>query len=221
MLRACPARVDEQMASEGSERTQDLRKRKGAETRERILDAATELFSSQGYAGTGVSEIARRAGIEKAALYWHFRSKELLLAAVIERIDAQWIEQIRRHVAEAVEPRDRLEHFVAGLRRLVADQHHLLRLMMSIALERSEASKTRDAVRRILDRTAEVVAQEFEQSLGVALPDIDLVARMSLGYLFEATLRGAVDPDHVDLDRLFRHLRRLIALDLERQIRSG
>jgi AcrR family transcriptional regulator len=198
---------------------QDLRRRKGAATRERIVEAAIELFSSQGYAASGVSEIARRARIEKAALYWHFESKEELLAEVIERIDAGWIEEIQKQIAEVREPWERLERFVAGLRRLVAGQSHLLRLMMNVALERSEVSpESRHAVRRILDRTVAVITDEFEKSLGVPLPDADLIARLSLGSLFEATLRSAVDPDHLDLDRAFRYLRRLIALDVGVQL---
>lgn len=199
---------------------QDRRRRKGAETRERILRAATELFSSQGYAATGVSEIARRAGIEKAALYWHFDSKETLLAEVIERIDADWIETIRTQVVEQTDPAERLTQFVEGLKSLVAEQPHRLRLMMSVALERSEVSpETRNAIRRILDNTATVIVEEFERTMGVALPDVDLIARLSLGYLFEATLRSTVDPENLDLDRLFTHLKRLIGRDLAAQIR--
>jgi len=199
---------------------QDQRKRKGAQTRERILDAAVELFASQGYAASGVSEIARRARIEKAAVYWHFASKQELLAEVIDRIDAGWIEEIRRQLAEVGEPYERLRLFVEGLRRLVAEQSHLLRLMMNVALDGSDVSpESRDAVRRILDRTAAVITEEFETALGVALPDADMIARLSLGYLFEATLRGAVDPEHLELDRLFKYLRRLIAIDVGAKMR--
>lgn len=52
--------------------------------RERILDAATELFSRQGVAGTPVKAIATLAGVTPALVHYYFGDRELLLDAVIE-----------------------------------------------------------------------------------------------------------------------------------------
>jgi AcrR family transcriptional regulator len=52
-------------------------------TRARILDAALELFSEHGFDGTTLQQIADRLGLTKAALYYHFRSKDDLLRALI------------------------------------------------------------------------------------------------------------------------------------------
>lgn len=64
----------------------------GSDTRARILDAALELFSEHGFDGTTLQQIADRLGFTKAALYYHFRSKDDLLQALvrpaIEQIDA-------------------------------------------------------------------------------------------------------------------------------------
>ena len=46
------------------------------ETRQRILDVALDLFVEQGYEKTSLREIAERVGVTKAALYYHFQSKE-------------------------------------------------------------------------------------------------------------------------------------------------
>jgi AcrR family transcriptional regulator len=54
----------------------------GADTRQRILVAAVELFSANGYAGTSVRDIADALGMTKAALYYHFAGKEEILQAV-------------------------------------------------------------------------------------------------------------------------------------------
>jgi AcrR family transcriptional regulator len=54
-----------------------------SDTRARILDAALELFSEHGFDGTTLQEIADRLGFTKAALYYHFRSKDDLLQALI------------------------------------------------------------------------------------------------------------------------------------------
>jgi AcrR family transcriptional regulator len=55
-------------------------------TRERILDAALELFVAQGYDGTSLRQIAEQLGVTKAALYYHFESKEAILRALHMRL---------------------------------------------------------------------------------------------------------------------------------------
>jgi len=55
------------------------------ETRERILEVAAERFAARGYADVSMQEIADAMGITKAALYYHFRSKEELFAEVVRR----------------------------------------------------------------------------------------------------------------------------------------
>ena len=53
--------------------------------RQAILDAATRLFSSRGYADTGIDDIGEAVGITGPAVYRHFTSKQELLVAVLER----------------------------------------------------------------------------------------------------------------------------------------
>ena len=53
------------------------------DTRERILTVANELFTEQGYEGTSLREISDRLGITKAALYYHFRSKDEILTTLL------------------------------------------------------------------------------------------------------------------------------------------
>lgn len=54
------------------------------DTRERIKDVALELFTEQGYEQTSLREIAERLGVTKAALYYHFKSKEEIVHAFVE-----------------------------------------------------------------------------------------------------------------------------------------
>lgn len=55
-------------------------------TRDRIMEAAIDLFTEQGFDKTSLREVADRVGVTKAALYYHFRSKEELLLSLIERV---------------------------------------------------------------------------------------------------------------------------------------
>ncbi|MDR7275488.1 TetR/AcrR family transcriptional regulator [Catenuloplanes atrovinosus] len=59
--------------------------RKGQATRERILDAATELIAQRGVAGTSTEDVRKAAGIGGSQLYHYFDSKQALIRAVITR----------------------------------------------------------------------------------------------------------------------------------------
>ena len=66
-------------------------------TRQRILDAATDLFIEKGYEGTSLREIAERVGVTKAALYYHFASKAEMVAALLapfEDIQREWVSDV-------------------------------------------------------------------------------------------------------------------------------
>ena len=56
------------------------------DTRQRILNVALDLFTEQGYDGTSLREIAEQLGVTKAAIYYHFESKEDILMALHMRI---------------------------------------------------------------------------------------------------------------------------------------
>jgi AcrR family transcriptional regulator len=57
-------------------------------SRERLLDAAVQVFARDGYSGTSIDRIAAEAGLSKGAVYWNFVSKEELFFALLdERID--------------------------------------------------------------------------------------------------------------------------------------
>ena len=64
-----------------------------ADVREQILDTAAELFYREGVRGVGVDRIAAESGVAKMTLYYHFGSKDDLVAAWLRhhRPDAEWM----------------------------------------------------------------------------------------------------------------------------------
>jgi AcrR family transcriptional regulator len=60
------------------------------DARARILDCAYDLFSRRGVRGVGVDEIIDKAGVAKATLYRHFRSKDELVLAFLEQREQLW-----------------------------------------------------------------------------------------------------------------------------------
>jgi AcrR family transcriptional regulator len=66
----------------------------GSSARERILDAAYELFSRRGIQAVGVNEVTERAGVATATLYRHFPSKEKLVLAFLDLREQRWTKDL-------------------------------------------------------------------------------------------------------------------------------
>jgi len=81
-------------------------------TRQKILDAAMDVFSEVGYAAAGLGEVIERAGMTKGALYHHFDSKEALATAIIEQ-GTNLTSDAFRHVCESTSPA--LENMIHGV----------------------------------------------------------------------------------------------------------
>lgn len=63
-------------------------------TRQRIRDVALELFAEQGYEKTSLREIAERLDVTKAALYYHFKTKEEILVSIFDDLSQPIVELI-------------------------------------------------------------------------------------------------------------------------------
>jgi AcrR family transcriptional regulator len=76
--------------------------------RERLLEAATELFYADGVQSVGIDRVIAQAGVAKASLYSTFGSKEGLVGAYLERRHEVLIGRLRRAAAEVEDPVERL-----------------------------------------------------------------------------------------------------------------
>jgi AcrR family transcriptional regulator len=84
------------MATRTHRRTQEQRRE---ETRSRVLDAAIELLTEHGYAGTTMREVAARAGVSSGAMTHHFPRRVDLVGAALERLTAARVAQMREAAA--------------------------------------------------------------------------------------------------------------------------
>ena len=90
----------------------DERKTGKAATQERILVAATELFVSRGYERTTVSDVAERAGVSRATVFWHFSEKASLFRESFSRLMEPFRESLENELEE-LPPHKRLEEQLA------------------------------------------------------------------------------------------------------------
>lgn len=79
-----------------------------ATVRQRLLDAAAELFYADGVAATGIDAITAKAGVAKMSLYNNFSSKSDLVAAYLHRRCEEWREVRAERLARAKSPRERV-----------------------------------------------------------------------------------------------------------------
>ena len=83
----------------------------GADTRQRIEQAALELFLVRGYVGTPVRVIAKAAHVTTPALYWHYKSKDELCASILTRVYREFDELLRAAVKDG-SPEEQLRAYV-------------------------------------------------------------------------------------------------------------
>lgn len=156
-----------------------------APTRERILDAAVELFGCQGYSRTSVGEIEAAAGLapRSGALYKHFASKRALLEAAVSR-RAQAADEAGVQVDTVSTGDVRAEVELAGRLslRIVADDQALLRIVMR---EGDTFPELRDAFyERIVSRGQRSFVTWLRLAArrsGAPEPDFEALARLILG----------------------------------------
>jgi AcrR family transcriptional regulator len=90
-----------------------VNKRSGIKTKEKILDAAMQVFSTFGYAGANIRAIAKAAGISIGGVYLYFRNKEeLYLNLIKSRIEEQEL-TTKKTVTSAGSPEDALRAFLS------------------------------------------------------------------------------------------------------------
>jgi AcrR family transcriptional regulator len=103
---------------------------KDPDRRDRILDAASSVFAEKGFAGARVDDIASRAGVNKAMLYYHVGDKTALYSAVLLRN----FERVRGALDEALatggSARARLEAVITALTRMVQRHPDHPRMML-------------------------------------------------------------------------------------------
>ncbi len=100
------------------------------DTKERILDAALEMFSQNGYAGTNIRELSASLGLVKSGVYKHFESKEAIWNALLDQMIAYYAEHFGS--AEHLPPvPDSLEELTQMTMKMVNFTVHDERIIMT------------------------------------------------------------------------------------------
>ncbi|MFB8210670.1 MULTISPECIES: TetR/AcrR family transcriptional regulator [unclassified Streptomyces] len=146
----------------------------GVESRQRILDATVEIAGERGYEGTSIAAVSAKCGLPASSIYWHFKDKDDLIAAVIERSFETWLAAVELPSEGTGTPLERVTAMAGGVAKSLIDAPDFLRLGLMLALERRPAEprgrtvflQVRDIARAKIAETArELVPGLDEESL--------------------------------------------------------
>src|ERR1043166_2599982 len=99
-------------------------------SRDKILDAAEDLFARRGFAGIGMREVAEVAGLGKSSLFHHFKSKAQLYAAVAGRILDIFDQRLTAALAAGGDPAARFDRWIDALIDTFAEHPTSARLLL-------------------------------------------------------------------------------------------
>jgi AcrR family transcriptional regulator len=137
MRAARTRRIEEATARDGARRL-SRREQLGVESRRRIVDAAATLMAERGFAGTSIAAVSQRSGLPSGSIYWHFESKEALLAAVMEEGARRWFDALPRVDDLPTYPAQRTAALFEAVDASLESHPEFLRLLLLIALERRD-----------------------------------------------------------------------------------
>ncbi|MCZ4606856.1 TetR/AcrR family transcriptional regulator [Streptomyces chartreusis] len=177
----------------------------GVESRQRILDAAVEIAGERGYDGTSIAAVSAKCGLPASSIYWHFKDKDDLIAAVIERSFEAWLTAVELPGEEAGTPLERVTAMAGNVAKSLVDAPDFLRLGLMLALERRPTEpRGRTVFLQVRDIThrkiAEVAATLFPALDEAAVDTLTTYAIAGADGLF---VHREVKGDTVDLVALF------------------
>ena len=147
-----------------------------------ILEAATCLFSEKGYANVTVQEIADRAGLNKATLYYHMESKEELLFSIFDTICSLLIRKFREVMERPISPAQKLKEIIYAYLASLSEHPQAFRVFVSEGRElKGNHQKHIHRECNLMIRIVEEILHEGVEKGIFSLPDITTATLAILG----------------------------------------
>jgi AcrR family transcriptional regulator len=150
--------------------------------REKLLEAATEVFAERGYEGARVEQIADVAQVSPGLLYRHFEGKQELYEELLLLANRQLLEHLAQAAAPNLPTDQRVLRGLDAFFGFVESHRNLWRLIMKDVVEPEIAAIREDVTRRSVGLVATLAAQE--QDFGGTQPherELEMVSVMLVG----------------------------------------
>ncbi len=147
--------------------------------RERILEAATAVLKSEGFAGTTLSKVAESAGESKALITYHFGSKDGLVGAVGSELAQMITERVLAEIDGAATVEQIVRGVVSATEKLADDDERVPRLYFDLAAVSVVESGVRATMIEVNRRWQEVLeALLLDADDGPRAADVESLARL-------------------------------------------
>ncbi len=140
----------------------EIKQERAARTREEILEAAITLFARRGFLATTMSELARSIKMTPGALYWHFPTKEDVLLAAIEELNARFLRDFGDLVTgeRPLPAREQLIEFLRRMHSVLRGRREYGIFFGMVAAESAEQNeRVAEALRQSLDISVDGVTR--------------------------------------------------------------
>jgi AcrR family transcriptional regulator len=188
------------------------RRSNGEESRRRILDAAAEIAGERGYEGTSIALVSEKCGLPASSIYWHFKNKDDLIAAVIQRSFDIWVDALTLSGEEGEPVLERITAMAGQVAKTLLDSPDFIRLGLMLTLERRPEEPS---ARRMFLQVRDTARARLAAVFATVAPDadrdtIDLLTTYAVAAADGLFIAKEIGGDSVDLVRLFElHARAL------------
>jgi AcrR family transcriptional regulator len=159
-------------------------------TRERILEAAGDVFADKGYYGAAVDDIVRASDTSKGSFYFHFPNKRGIFVALLDHLTARLLQRVEQAMAGEPDPLRRLDLALDVALSAFAQRRRLARLLLVEAAGLGHAMD--DRLMAVHERFTALIQRHLDDAVAMGLadaPDTALAACAWFGALNEVVIR--------------------------------
>ena len=156
-----------------------------SDTKERILEAALEMFSQNGYAGTNIRELSASLGLVKSGVYKHYESKEAIWNALLDEMIAYYGEQFGspEHLPPVPDSLEELTRLTMQMVNITAHDKKIVMTRKVLTLEQYRDIRARElATKHFLTGLTEIFTQIFAGMMDKGLILRDDPAMLAFAY---------------------------------------
>ena len=179
----------------------------GELSRVRILDAAAEIAAERGYEGTTIALVSAQCGLPASSIYWHFKDKDDLIAAVIERSFGAWLSawKIPEDCPPGQGAQERFVGLAAQAAKALSDSPGFIRLGLMLALERRPTeARARTVFIQVRAQAFEQLADNCREFMpGLSDAEVQQLATFAMAGADGLFIAKEIGGDAVDLIALF------------------
>jgi TetR/AcrR family fatty acid metabolism transcriptional regulator len=159
-------------------------------TRDRILDAAADVFADKGYYGAAVDDIVRASDTSKGSFYFHFPNKRGIFTALLDHLTGRLFARVEHAIAAEADPVRKLDTALSAALTAFAQRKRLARLLLVEAAGLGHAMD--EHLMAVHERFIALMARHLDEAVAVGrLKPLDtgLAATVWMGALNEVVIR--------------------------------